>query len=88
MAPRGRQLLRLDGPQHGSWSKTNIGLIECNGQSVLVYTCWDVRLTQEMLSSAGDVIARSPDQVGSAFPFPATARFFDIASGLKTVFPA
>jgi cyclase len=45
---------------NGSWGETNIGLIECNGQSVLVDTCWDVRLTQEMLSFAGDVVARSP----------------------------
>jgi glyoxylase-like metal-dependent hydrolase (beta-lactamase superfamily II) len=45
---------------NGSWGETNIGLIECNGQSVLIDTCWDVRLTQEMLSCAGDVEARSP----------------------------
>jgi len=45
---------------NGSWGETNIGLIECNGQSVLVDTCWDVRLTQEMLSLAGEVLARSP----------------------------
>jgi cyclase len=45
---------------NGSWGETNIGLIECNGQSVLVDTCWDVTLTQEMLSFAGDVVARSP----------------------------
>jgi len=45
---------------NGSWGETNIGLIECDGQSVLVDTCWDVKLTQQMLSLAGDVLARSP----------------------------
>jgi cyclase len=45
---------------NGSWGETNIGLIECNGQSVLVDTCWDVKFTQEMLSSADAIVARSP----------------------------
>ena len=45
---------------NGSWGETNIGLVERNGQNVLVDTCWDVRLRQGMLSFAGDVVARSP----------------------------
>ena len=45
---------------NGSWGETNIGLIECNGQSVLVDTCWDVKFTREMLSFAGKIVARSP----------------------------
>jgi len=45
---------------NGSWGETNIGLIDCNGQSVLVDTCWDVKFTQEMLSFADAIVARSP----------------------------
>jgi len=45
---------------NGSWGETNIGLVECNGQSVLIDTCWDVRFTQEMLSFAEPILRRSP----------------------------
>ncbi|HXJ96717.1 MAG TPA: MBL fold metallo-hydrolase [Terriglobia bacterium] len=45
---------------NGSWGETNIGLIECNGQSVLVDTCWDVKFTEEMLRFADAIVRRSP----------------------------
>ena len=45
---------------NGSWGETNIGLIECNGQSVLIDTCWDVKFTQEMLRFADAIVRRSP----------------------------
>ena len=45
---------------NGSWGETNIGLIDCDGQSVLVDTCWDLKFTQEMLSFSEAVVARSP----------------------------
>jgi len=45
---------------NGSWGETNIGLIKCDRQSVLVDTCWDVRLTREMLSFADHLVSRSP----------------------------
>jgi glyoxylase-like metal-dependent hydrolase (beta-lactamase superfamily II) len=45
---------------NGSWGETNIGLIECNGQSVLVDTCWDVKFTREMLRFADPIVRRSP----------------------------
>lgn len=45
---------------NGSWGETNIGLIDCNGQSVLVDTCWDFKWTRKMLSFADAIVARSP----------------------------
>jgi len=45
---------------NGSWGETNIGLIDCNGKSVLVDTCWDVNLTMQMLNMMQPVLSRSP----------------------------
>lgn len=45
---------------NGSWGETNIGLIDCNGKSVLVDTCWDLHYTQEMLGTAQAILQRSP----------------------------
>lgn len=45
---------------NGSWGETNIGLIDCNGESVLIDTCWDLRFTREMLQCMQGVIKRSP----------------------------
>ncbi|RZL00781.1 MAG: MBL fold metallo-hydrolase [Rubrivivax sp.] len=45
---------------NGSWGETNIGLIDCGGQSVLVDTCWDVKFTQEALDFAADIVRHSP----------------------------
>ncbi len=59
-------LYQLTGKAHawmvpnGSWGETNFGLIDCGGQSVLIDTGWDLHYTQEMLSAAAPIIARSP----------------------------
>lgn len=45
---------------NGSWGETNIGLIDCGGQSVLVDTCWNHRYTQEMLDAAASILIQSP----------------------------
>lgn len=45
---------------NGSWGETNIGLIDCNGQSVLIDTCWDLRFTREVLTGAATILKRSP----------------------------
>ncbi|MBC7171451.1 MAG: MBL fold metallo-hydrolase, partial [Polyangiaceae bacterium] len=45
---------------NGSWGETNLGLIDCGGTSVLIDTCWDVRLTQEVMAHAASILERSP----------------------------
>lgn len=45
---------------NGAWGETNIGLIECNGQSVLIDTCWDLKFTGEILAGAAPILRRSP----------------------------
>ena len=45
---------------NGSWGETNIGLIDCNGKSVLVDTCWDLIYTQELLQTAETILRQSP----------------------------
>lgn len=45
---------------NGSWGETNIGLIDCNGSSVLIDTCWDLHYTREMLAGLADIVQRSP----------------------------
>lgn len=45
---------------NGSWGETNIGLIDCNGQSVLIDTCWDIPFSREMLAAAADIVKASP----------------------------
>lgn len=45
---------------NGSWGETNIGLIDCNGKSVLVDTCWDLNFTHELLETADPIIQKSP----------------------------
>ncbi|NPU94924.1 MAG: MBL fold metallo-hydrolase [Gammaproteobacteria bacterium] len=45
---------------NGSWGETNIGLVECNGKSVLIDTCWDLHFTRQMLGAAAPVVQRSP----------------------------
>ena len=45
---------------NGSWGETNIGLIDCGGESVLIDTCWDVTLTQNMLSHLQPLLKTSP----------------------------
>lgn len=48
---------------NGSWGETNIGLIKCGTQSVLIDTCWDVRYTQEMLDACAPVLQSAPIDV-------------------------
>lgn len=45
---------------NGSWGETNIGLIEGNGSSVLIDTCWDLHFTREMLAGVAEIVQRSP----------------------------
>ena len=45
---------------NGSWGETNIGLIDCGGESVLIDTCWDLAFTQEMLQHFHGVLKNSP----------------------------
>lgn len=45
---------------NGSWGETNIGLIDCDGKSVLVDTCWDLKFTQELLETADPILRKSP----------------------------
>ena len=45
---------------NGSWGETNIGLIQGQGQSLLVDTCWDLGYTQEMLEAAQDILRTRP----------------------------
>lgn len=45
---------------NGSWGETNIGLIDCNGKSVLIDTCWDLKFTKEMLNGAANILKHSP----------------------------
>jgi glyoxylase-like metal-dependent hydrolase (beta-lactamase superfamily II) len=45
---------------NGSWGETNFGLIDCDGESVLVDTGWDLATTREFLASASEILAISP----------------------------
>ncbi|TAK82648.1 MAG: MBL fold metallo-hydrolase [Aquabacterium sp.] len=45
---------------NGSWGETNIGLVEAEGASALVDTCWDLNYTQEMLAACAPVLERAP----------------------------
>lgn len=45
---------------NGSWGETNIGIIDCNGKSVLVDTCWDLKYTKELLQTAQSILEKSP----------------------------
>lgn len=45
---------------NGSWGETNIGLIDCSGQSVLIDTCWDLKYTGELLQTAQSILEKSP----------------------------
>ena len=48
---------------NGSWGETNIGLIDCNGKSVLVDTCWDLKCTQERLGIGSAILRSSPIEI-------------------------
>ena len=45
---------------NGSWGETNIGIINCGGQSVLIDTCWNPYYTREMLDGAVDLLDGAP----------------------------
>lgn len=45
---------------NGSWGETNLGLIDCGGQSVLIDTAWDLRFTTEFICAAREILERSP----------------------------
>ncbi|MFZ5528588.1 MAG: MBL fold metallo-hydrolase [Pseudomonadota bacterium] len=45
---------------NGSWGETNLGLVRCGDQSVLIDTCWDLHFMREMLSYSSSVIDGAP----------------------------
>lgn len=45
---------------NGSWGENNLGLIDCGGESVLVDTCWDLKLTREVLAAMTPVTSGAP----------------------------
>ena len=45
---------------NGTWGETNIGLIDCGGQSVMIDTCWDLNFTRELTSSCSELLRASP----------------------------
>jgi len=45
---------------NGSWGETNLGLVRCGDQSVLIDTCWDLHFMREMLDHSATVIGDAP----------------------------
>jgi cyclase len=45
---------------NGAWGESNAGLVVGDGESLLVDTLWDVRLTRRMLDAMGALTAASP----------------------------
>lgn len=45
---------------NGSWGETNLGLVQCGSQSVLIDTCWDLAYTEEMLRICEPLLSRAP----------------------------
>lgn len=45
---------------NGSWGETNLGLVRCGRQTVLIDTCWDLPHTREMLHHAAAVLDDAP----------------------------
>ncbi|CAH0355574.1 MBL fold metallo-hydrolase [Aquabacterium sp. CECT 9606] len=45
---------------NGSWGETNLGLVRCGDQSVLIDTCWDLHFMREMLSHAAPILKVAP----------------------------
>ncbi|MGB3620730.1 MAG: MBL fold metallo-hydrolase [Ketobacter sp.] len=48
---------------NGTWGETNIGLIDCDGKSILIDTCWDLKFTRELLETADPVLRKSPVEI-------------------------
>ena len=45
---------------NGSWGETNLGLVRCGDQSVLIDTCWDLHFMREMLDHSACVLGAAP----------------------------
>lgn len=45
---------------NGSWGETNLGLVQCGDQSVLIDTCWDLHFMREMLAHSASVLDAAP----------------------------
>lgn len=45
---------------NGSWGETNLGLVQCGDQSVLIDTCWDLHFMREMLAHSAVVLDAAP----------------------------
>lgn len=45
---------------NGSWGETNLGLVRCGDQSVLIDTCWDLHFMREVLHHAREVLDAAP----------------------------
>ena len=45
---------------NGSWGETNLGLVRCGDQSVLIDTCWDLHFMREMLAHSASVLDAAP----------------------------
>ena len=45
---------------NGSWGETNLGLVDCGRETVLIDTCWDLHFTREMLRHAEPILSTSP----------------------------
>lgn len=45
---------------NGSWGETNLGLLRCGAQSVLIDTCWDLHFMREMLDHSAAVLDTAP----------------------------
>jgi cyclase len=45
---------------NGSWGETNLGLVRCGDQSVLIDTCWDLHHMREMLGHAKPILSEAP----------------------------
>lgn len=45
---------------NGSWGETNLGLVRCGDQSVLIDTCWDLYFMREMLAHVAPVLNGAP----------------------------
>ncbi len=45
---------------NGSWGETNLGLVRCGDQSVLIDTCWDLHFMREMLDHSAPMLDGAP----------------------------
>jgi cyclase len=45
---------------NGSWGETNLGLVRCGDESVLIDTCWDLHFMREVLAHAAPVLKNAP----------------------------